>query len=188
MRMDAGLVRSAQGGDEGAFAQIVEASAGRFIAVAQRILHDPVLAEEATQQALVRIWRYLPGLRDPARFDAWSYRLLVKACFTESRGRSRRRLIDSLQREERSAVSDGVDGLADRDQLGRALRRISVDHRAVLVLHYYLDLQLEEVAEVLDVPIGTVYSRLNRAHQALRGVLEADARAPLGTPASGSPR
>ena len=65
--MDADLVRSAQGGDEGAFAQMVEATAGRFVAVAQRILHDPVLAEEATQQALVRIWRYLPGLRDRER-------------------------------------------------------------------------------------------------------------------------
>jgi RNA polymerase sigma-70 factor (ECF subfamily) len=60
--------------------------------------------------------------------------------------------------------------------LERGFERLSVDHRAVLILTYYLDLPSEQVAEALDVPVGTVYSRLHRAQQALRGALEADGR------------
>jgi RNA polymerase sigma-70 factor (ECF subfamily) len=174
--MDADLVARAQRGDERAFANIVEAIGHRWLGVAQRILYDPRLAEDATQQALVKLWRHLPGLRDPARFEAWSYRLLVKACYSEG-GRRRRWLADvSLRRFDQPTASDDVATVLDRDELERGLRRISVDHRTVLVLRYYLDLPLDQVAAALDVPFGTVSSRLNRAHEALRGVLEADAR------------
>lgn len=174
--MDADLVRRAQQGDERAFAAIVEAIGARHLGVAQRILHDTQLAEDATQQALIKLWRHLPSLRDPARFDAWSYRLLVKACYSES-GRHRRWRSDlGLRQADRPTVSDDMATVIDRDQLERGLRRISIDHRTVLVLRYYLDLPLDQVAEALDVPYGTASSRLNRAHDALRGLLQADAR------------
>jgi RNA polymerase sigma-70 factor (ECF subfamily) len=174
--MDADLVTRAQQGDERAFASIVEAIGGRYLSVAQRILYDAQLAEDATQQALIKLWRHLPGLRDPARFDAWSYRLLVKACYSEG-SRRRRWLSDvSLRPFDQPTASDDVATVIDRDQLERGLRRISVDHRTVLVLRYYVDLPLDQVAAALDVPFGTVSSRLNRAHEALRGALEADER------------
>src|SRR6188508_275541 len=87
--MDTQLVVRAQHGDEQAFASLAVAAGGRLHAVAHRILRDTNLAEDATQQALLTIWRDLPQLRDPARFDAWSYRLLVRACYAEGR-RTRR--------------------------------------------------------------------------------------------------
>ena len=71
---------------------------------------------------------------------------------------------------------DPAGSVADRDQLGRGFRRLSVDHRAVIVLHHYLELPLDRVAEVLGLPEGTVRSRLHRAMQGLRAALEADAR------------
>jgi RNA polymerase sigma-70 factor (ECF subfamily) len=77
--MDTKLVLEAQRGDEEAFASLAVAVGDRLHAVAHRILRDTDLAEDATQQALLSIWRDLPQLRDPARFDAWSYRLLVRA-------------------------------------------------------------------------------------------------------------
>src|SRR3972149_6738468 len=83
--MDPDLVIQAQGGDEEAFASLAVAAGDRLHAVAHRILRDIDLAEDATQQALLTIWRDLPQLRDPARFDAWSYRLLVRACYAEAR-------------------------------------------------------------------------------------------------------
>src|SRR3989337_1340812 len=83
--MDTELVVRAQGGDEGAFASLAVAVGDRLHAVAHRILRDIDLAEDATQQALLNVWRDLPQLRDPARFDAWSYRLLVRACYAEAR-------------------------------------------------------------------------------------------------------
>src|ERR671915_876472 len=93
--MDTDLVTRAQGGDQEAFADLVYAIADRFLAVSRRILSDILLAEDATQQALLSIWQDLPQLRDPARFEAWSYRLLVRACYAE--GRKERRWAPNLR-------------------------------------------------------------------------------------------
>src|SRR5438034_4741698 len=82
--MDRDLVKCAQSGDRGAFTSLAAAMADQFLAASHRILRDLNLAEDATQQALLSIWRDLPQLRDPARFGAWSYRLLVRACYAEA--------------------------------------------------------------------------------------------------------
>src|SRR5688572_8335444 len=139
--MDAELVTRAQGGDEEAFASLAIAVGDRLHAVAHRILRDLDLAEDATQQALLAIWRDLPQLRDPARFEAWSYRLLVRACYAEgrkSRNWTPNMRILPLDREPIQA--DGTNAVADRDQLERGFRRLSIDHRAVVVMHHYLDM------------------------------------------------
>ncbi len=83
--MDTDLVVRAQRGDKGAYALVATEIAVRFLAVARRILRDLDLAEDATQQALLTVWQDLPQLRDPARFEAWSHRLLVRACYAEGR-------------------------------------------------------------------------------------------------------
>jgi RNA polymerase sigma-70 factor (ECF subfamily) len=83
--VDTELVKRAQHGDREAFGQLAADLASRFLPVARRILRDIDLAEDASQRALVAIWRDLPQLRDPARFDAWSYRLLIRACYAEGR-------------------------------------------------------------------------------------------------------
>jgi RNA polymerase sigma-70 factor (ECF subfamily) len=174
--VDTELVTRAQHGDEGAFASLAVAVGGRLHAVAHRILRDTDLAEDATQQALLTIWRDLPQLRDPARFDAWSYRLLVRACYAE--GNRTRRWAPNLHLlpAEPLDAGEGLDLIVDRDQLERGFRRLSIDHRAVVVLHHYLDMPLDQVAESLGVPVGTVRSRLHYAMRGLRAALEADAR------------
>ncbi|HEY6058875.1 MAG TPA: sigma-70 family RNA polymerase sigma factor [Candidatus Limnocylindrales bacterium] len=174
--MDTALVVRAQHGDEEAFASLAFAIGDRLHAVAHRILRDTDLAEDATQQALLAIWRNLPQLRDPARFDAWSYRLLVHACYAE--GRRTRTWSPNLRAlpSPEPASAGGLSSVVDRDQLERGFRRLSIDHRAVVVLHHYLDLTLDEVAEALGVPVGTVRSRLHHAMRGLRAALDADAR------------
>ena len=174
--MDTDLVTRAQAGDEQAFVSLAVAVGDRLHAVAYRILRDTDLAEDASQQALLAIWRDLPTLRDPARFEAWSYRLLVRACYAEGR-RSRAwspnlRLLPA----DEPMASGGIHTVIDRDQLERGFRRLSIDHRAVVVLHHYLDLSLSEVADALGVPEGTVRSRLHYAMRGLRAALDADAR------------
>jgi RNA polymerase sigma-70 factor, ECF subfamily len=174
--MDSRLVIQAQHGDEEAFASLALACGDRLHAVAHRILRDTDLAEDAAQQALVNIWRELPSLRDPDRFDAWSYRILVNACYIEGR-RSRAwmpnlRLIPSQE----PGTSGGISRVVDRDLLERAFRRLSIEHRAVIVLVHYLDLPVETAAESLGIPIGTVRSRLHHAMRGLRSAIEADAR------------
>jgi len=177
--MDTDLVVRAQHGDEEAFASLAVAVGGRLHAMAHRILRDIELAEDATQQALLTIWRDLPQLRDPARFDAWSYRLLVRACYAE--GRRIRVWTPNLRLlpVDEPAEGEGLSAVVDRDQLERGFRRLSIEHRTVVVLHHYVDLPLDQVAEVLGVPIGTVRSRLFHAMRGLRAALEADARPAL---------
>jgi RNA polymerase sigma-70 factor (ECF subfamily) len=174
--MDTDLVVRAQNGDQGAFASLTEAIDERFHGVAFGILRDMSLAQDAVQSALLAVWRDLPRLRDPVAFEAWSYRLLVRACYGESR-RSRRwlpNLVGAIADEP--SVEGGISVVVDRDQLERGFRRLSVDQRAVVVLHHYLDLPLDRVAETLGIPEGTARSRLHRAVGALRAALEADAR------------
>ena len=181
--MDIDLVTRAQRGDKEAYAILAGGQADRFLAVARRILRDLDLAEDATQQALLTIWRDLPQLRDPARFEAWSYRLLVRAYYAE--GRKERRWAPNLRllpADELTAAS-GLDSVVDRDQLERGFRRLSLDHRTVVVLHHYLDLPIERVAEIVGVPIGTVNSRLHHAMRGMRAALDADAR-PTGQEAA----
>jgi RNA polymerase sigma-70 factor (ECF subfamily) len=174
--MDTQLVIRAQRGDEEAFASLAVGAGNRLHAVAHRILRDTDLAEDATQQALLTIWRDLPQLRDPARFDAWSYRLLVRACYAE--GRRTRQWSPSLRilPVDEPSGPDALSSVVDRDQLERGFRRLSIEHRAVVVLHHYLDMPLEAVADTLGIPLGTVRSRLLHAMRGLRAALDADAR------------
>jgi RNA polymerase sigma-70 factor (ECF subfamily) len=174
--MDTDLVIRAQHGDEQAFASLAVAVGDRLHALSHRILRDIDLAEDATQQTLLAIWRDLPQLRDPARFDAWSYRLLVRACYAE--GRRTRQWTPNLRvlPVDEPAGPDAISSVVDRDQLERGFRRLSIDHRVVVVLHHYLDLPLEEVADKLGIPLGTVRSRLLHAMRGLRAALDADAR------------
>ncbi len=173
--MDPSLVSRAQGGDEVAFALITRAASGRFNQVAFRILRDRHLAEDAVQQALVEIWRKLPTLRDPERFDGWSYRFLVHACYRE--GKRYRNAFRELPGRQDLAHPDATNAVNDRDQLERGFRRLSVDHRAVVVMHYYLDLTIEDSAEALGISVGTAKSRLNRAMTQLRIALHSDVEA-----------
>jgi len=169
-------------GDHDAFSELARVSIDRLYVVARLILRDDGRAEDATQEALVAAWRRLAGLRDPDRFEAWLHRLLVNACYREAR-RGRRRgtievHVDQLAMPEASGATDTALDLADRDQLERGFRRLDVDQRTVLVMHYYLGFSLDDAAEVLGVPPGTVRSRLHRAINAMRAALEADARMP----------
>ena len=174
--MDADLVVRAQRGDKGAYASLAGAIADRFLAVARRILRDRDLAEDATQQALLAIWQDLPQLQDPARFEAWSYRLLVRACYAE--GRKERRWAPNLRilPIEGQAADSGLGSVVDRDQLERGFRRLSIDQRTVVVLYHYLDRPLDEIARILDIPVGTAHSRLHHAMRGMRAALDADSR------------
>ena len=176
--MDTDLVKLAQTGDKGAFTTLAAARADQFLAASHRILRDLNLAEDATQQALLSIWRDLPQLRDPARFDAWSYRLLVRACYAEASKTRRWTPNIRLLPADEPVAMDKLGTVVDRDQLDRGFRRLSLDHRTVVVLHHYLDLPLDQVAEMLGIAVGTVASRLHYAMRALRAALDADAREP----------
>jgi RNA polymerase sigma-70 factor, ECF subfamily len=170
------LVELAISGDEDAFASLMVLSGDRLLAIAYRILRDLSSAEDAVQIAFVSAWRDLNDLRDPARFEPWLTKLLVRACYGEAR---RARAWTSNIRElpvDGPPSVDSTISIGDRDQLDRAFRRLTAEQRAVFVLHHYVGWSQVELAQSLDLPIGTVKSRLHYATQTLRAAIEADTR------------
>jgi RNA polymerase sigma factor (sigma-70 family) len=158
-----GLVERARRGDHDAFTTLARGAATPLDQAARLILRDPELARDAVQEALIRAWRDLPGLRDPDRFDAWLHRLTVNVCLDQTRRRRRRAIEVELSPTDAPAVSDMASALADRDLVEEAMRRLDEGGRAIVVLHYFLGMPLTEVAVSLRIPVGTVKSRLHRA-------------------------
>ena len=172
------LVERAQAGDEDAFTQLAALSADRAYAVAYRVLRDAGRAEDATQQALLTAWQRLRTLREPARFEAWLYRILTNACRDELR---RRRSWESKARLVHVGpvwASDATVAVSDRDELERAFALLTVDHRAVVVMRHYLGWTTAEIAAALAIPEGTVASRLHYGVAALRRAIETEERRP----------
>ena len=183
LSMDRDLVARARGGDPDAFSQLCRQIGNRLFAIAYNILGDRGAAEDATQHAMVDIWRHLPKLRDVASFDAWTYRVVANAAYAEG-GRLRRWAVAPQGLTASAAGGDHAHRLAQRDELDRAMARLTMEQRAVLVLKHMADLRDEEIASTLEIPVGTVRSRLHHAHGQLRAALDAEAR---GDP-SGSSR
>jgi RNA polymerase sigma-70 factor, ECF subfamily len=165
------LVERAQRGDRDAFDAIASAAYHRLYAVSRRILRDGYAAEDVVQETLIRAWRDLRGLRDPERFDAWLHRILIRACQDHVRAQRRRPPQVLVLDIDGPVDTDAIARLADRDQLERAFLELSVDHRAVLVLTHYVGLRAPEIAAILEIPAGTVHSRLHYAVLAMRAAL-----------------
>lgn len=168
-------VEQAMRGDREAFGTLVRQHSDRMYAIATRILRDPHLAEDALQGALVAAWRQLPALRDPDRFEAWLRRIVVHACYAEARRLGTWTARVQALPPDGPAGPDEFIALSDRDSLDRAFRRLSVEQRAVFVLHHHVGLPLVEIAENLGIPAGTARSRLHTATRVLRSAIEADA-------------
>ena len=162
------LVERAQGGDRDAFGVLVKAAATRLDAAARLILRDRELARDAVQEALIRAWRDLRGLRDPERFDAWLYRLLANSAIEEARRRRRRVVEVDVDGIEVPGGEVDFSLVADRDALDRALAGLQPEHRALIVLHYYLGLPLPEAAAAMGISLGAAKSRLHRSIASLR--------------------
>ena len=172
--MRARLVELAREGDDVAFTELVDLDGDRCYAIAYRILRDVEQAQDAVQQAFLLAWRGLPRLRDAERFEVWLHRLVVNACYEELR--RYRRWSTNIQPlpDDGPGGSDETISIDDRDALERAFRRLSPEHRAVVVLHHHAGIPLAAIAEIVGVPVGTVKSRLHYGTQAMRAVLSDD--------------
>ena len=169
------LVERARNGDREAFGALVGLISDRSYALAARILRDSDLAEDAMQGALISVWRQLPTLRDPDRFEAWVRRVVVHACYAEARRRRTWSANVRVLPVDGPAGPDGLLSILDRDELERIFRRLPVEQRAVFVLHHHIGLPLTEIAETLGIPAGTARSRLHYATRALRAAVLTDA-------------
>ncbi|MFV2063499.1 MAG: RNA polymerase sigma factor, partial [Chloroflexota bacterium] len=178
-RMQEDLVERAKSGDHEAFSELASASIGRLYAVAVLILRDGDRAQDAVQEALVSAWKDMRALRDPGAWDAWLHRVVVRACYKQARKDRRRTEVELkvLPGPEPARPIDLAMSVAERDEMEQELGRLPIDQRALMVLHYYADLTLEQAAEILDIPIGTAKSRLHRGLRTLRESMRDDTRA-----------
>jgi RNA polymerase sigma-70 factor (ECF subfamily) len=177
------LVERAQAGDRMAFELLVERRIDRAYRRARAILGNDADARDATQDAFLDAWRQRTHLRDPGRFDAWFGRILVNGCRELLRGRRRR----AVREIAASDLPDPLEAVPAReptpdertialDTLERAFERLSIPERAILVLHHLEHRLVAEIAVTLDIPEGTVKSRLHAARRALERALEAELR------------
>ncbi len=158
-------------GDHDAFSELARASMDRQFAVATLILRDSERARDAVQESLIAAWRDIGALRDPDKWEAWLHRLTVRACYRLARKERRRSVVELhvIAEPRPDPGSHFALPVEERDRMERELGRLTVDQRAVMVLHFYADLTLQQVADVLEIPVGTAKSRLHYGLRALRG-------------------
>lgn len=167
--MDRQLLLRARDGDVEAFDVIVLAKGEPLFRTALAILGSEPDARDAVQETLIKAWRSLPSLRDVDRFDAWLGRSLINQCRDALRRRGRVREIGANQ-ATLDAPADPPAAMSS--DLLAAFARLSVDHRAILVLHHLHGYGVREIGAWLGIPSGTVKWRLSRARRALRAALE----------------
>jgi RNA polymerase sigma factor (sigma-70 family) len=174
--LDRALVEQARGGDSDAFEAIVRSRIDAVYRLSLAILGDEADARDSTQETFVAAWRRIALLRDADRFDAWLQRIAINAARMTLRGRRRRSVREIPSDEVRSTERDlEPDRPPDGERLGRAMHALSVDQRTILALHHLDGRGLEEIAELLKIPVGTAKSRLYAARRALERALATEA-------------
>src|SRR5262245_43374464 len=177
---DVDLVERARSGDAVAFDRLVASRVDAAFRTARAILRDDADAADATQETFFQVWRDLPSLRDPARFDAWAGRILMNRCRTALRRRRAGsvravRLIDDGDgRSEPVDLHSFADEQATSDGIRRAFERLTESQRELLAFHHAGGLGVAEIAAMTDAPVGTVKWRLHDARRALERALEAE--------------
>jgi RNA polymerase sigma-70 factor (ECF subfamily) len=180
------LVAAAQGGDKFALDQLLRRHYDRIHAVCRRIAGTTRDADDACQEALIKIVRSLPRFDGRSSFGTWAYRIATNASLDELRKRQRRPALHAVDDEHRPETADPTaddytERFPDRLVLDEALDDLPEDLRVAVVLRDVADLDYAEIAAVLDVPIGTVKSRISRGRAALAGQLRLDADRPSRT-------
>jgi len=150
-----------------AFREIAEIHLRDAYRLAGAILGDPTQARDAVHDAFIAGWKKWPSLRDQGRFEWWFKRIVVNTCRNRLRDGAKRCGPD-IDTQIGPIAPDPAGRSDDRIVVEQALASLKPDERVVLALRYYKDLKLADIAELLDIPTGTVKSRLNKAHDRLR--------------------
>ncbi len=172
---EAELVYLAQHGDRNAFGELVRRHYQGVVRVVYSMCGDAGLAEDATQEAFIRAWVNLPSFQPTAPLKSWLYRIAINAALDVLRKKPE----ESLEESQVTMITDPSQSpesaLLEKERVAlvrEAMKDLPEASRSVLVLREYGELSYQEIAKVLDVPIGTVMSRLNYARTRLRELLK----------------
>jgi RNA polymerase sigma-70 factor, ECF subfamily len=158
----------ARAGDPDAFTALVRRVDDGLRALAYRLLGDRDRMDDALQEAYVRAFRALPRFRGEAALATWLYRIVYNVCQEELRRSSRLRLVEPVEAQDPASLAEAVEVRAG---LAEALAALAPEDRAAVLLVDAQGFDYRAAAEILDVPEGTIASRLNRARALLRRAL-----------------
>ena len=172
------LVNRAQRGDRNAFGELVRRHYQSVVRVVYSMCGDTALAEDATQEAFIRAWINLPSFQPTAPLRNWLFRIAINAALDVLRKKPE----ESLEESQVTMITDQAvspeTALIEKERVAlirQAMKNLPEASRSVLVLREYGELSYQEIAKVLEIPVGTVMSRLNyartRLRETLRGVL-----------------
>ena len=169
------LISRARGGDREAFGALVEQYRDNVYRLAYRMCGNAYDADEAAQEAFVAAWRALPNFRGDAKFSTWLYRLTTNAAIDVMRREKRHQTVGDGEMidvaDDADSPQETVERTEQQEAVQEALATLSEEYREVLLLRYMEELDYAEIAEVLQLPSGTVKSRINRAKAALKAAL-----------------
>lgn len=174
------LVERCRRGDEGAFQELVDRYKDLVFALIARTVQDRSRAEDLAQDVFLRIHRGLPYFRGEARLSTWIYRIVANACLQDQAGPSAARRTVSLDDDDArgrvtaSSPDRTFGDLELRDRLEKAIARLPVNYRLLVAAHYLEGVQYDDLADAMQLPLGTVKTQLFRAKQQLRRILETD--------------
>jgi len=171
---EAALVRRCQAGDKEAFRILVEQYRNILFGTAYLMMRDRGLAEDAVQEALIQMWKHLPSLHLHGSFKAWIVRIVVN----EVKQQFRKKQVPTVPLEQVAEIADDFDGTEtamvhdeERQQLKQALEKLPSEQRETLVLRYFSELTVPEIATVTGQREGTIKSRMSRGLERLRLIL-----------------
>jgi RNA polymerase sigma-70 factor, ECF subfamily len=172
------LVERCRSGDERAFQDLVDTYKGLVFALIARTVQDSSRAEDLAQEVFLRIHRGLPYFRGEARLSTWIYRIVVNVCLHDDTRPAAVPLDDDGARPgvQASATDRQFTDLEVRDRLEKAIARLPPNYRLLVAAHYLNGVQYEDLAEALQLPLGTVKTQLHRAKRQLRRLLENELR------------
>ena len=169
------MISRARGGDRDAFGELVEQYRDNVYRLAYRMCGNAYDADEAAQEAFVAAWRALPNFRGDAKFSTWLYRLTTNAAIDVMRREKRHQTVGDGEMmdlaDDADSPQETVERTEQQEAVQKALATLSEEYREVLLLRYMEELDYAEIADVLQLPSGTVKSRINRAKAALKTAL-----------------
>jgi RNA polymerase sigma-70 factor, ECF subfamily len=171
------LVERCRRGDEGAFQELVDRYKDLVFALIARTIQDRSRAEDLAQDVFLRIHRGLPYFRGEARLSTWIYRIVANVCLQDQRPGPAAVSLDDERTRERMTPSASDRRFGDlelRDRLEKAIGRLPPNYRLLIAAHYLEGVQYGDLAEALQLPLGTVKVWLHRAKQQLRRLLETE--------------
>jgi RNA polymerase sigma-70 factor (ECF subfamily) len=174
---EAGVVRAAQRGSHEAMEELFRRHWRGAHRAAYLVVHDGQAAEDIAQEAFISAIRSLDRFDRRRPFAPWLHRIVVNRAIDWTRARKARREVsgEAIEGWEGQSHEPDLDSLADSGRMAAALRSLGPEHRAVVVMRYILEYTPGEIAEILDMPRGTVNSRLRRGLDALAGALPREA-------------